>query len=608
LRSVPPTTVIRRWSGRADRLSASELGRRTRARLIVFGNLIGAGPDSVRLTATALDALSERPLAEVELREATDRMDRLADSLTLRLLRELGRSRKIEVFRTGSLGSTSLPALKAFLQGEQWFRRAAWDSALAAYEQAIALDSTFPLALRRASQVIGWQRSAFDSVSEALALRAGALNHGLAPRDSLLVTADSLYAVVYATTPLTDGSVVRRAHAVAQELTRRYPDDFESWFTLGEAQYHFGSPVGSRPRQALESFQQTIAIDSSFAPAYIHAVELALWLEGPDAGERYAAGYLRLGSTGGAASGIALAQRIMRAARSRPSEISQLVGDATPAALLDAVAAFRRSPDSTEVAIALTRALADAPAGDAGWLTRDARLRRVAGSQLYRGHVSDVAEMVFDTPGMPAPLLVETALLSSSPPDSAAPVFRRWLNQGPTPAVLALPWWTARRDSAAIRELERKSDSSARSSADSGLRARAGYASAAARAYLTLLRGDTAAAIRRFETLPDSLCFFCYLQRFTLAQLLSAKREDRKVFRLLDAWLNEFLVPSEVLWIMERARVAERLGERETAARDYQYVADVWRRADAPLQPYVAEARDGLVRVTGEPRPLEQRQ
>jgi eukaryotic-like serine/threonine-protein kinase len=38
LRSVPPTTIIRRWSGRADRLSASELGRRTSAGLIVFGN------------------------------------------------------------------------------------------------------------------------------------------------------------------------------------------------------------------------------------------------------------------------------------------------------------------------------------------------------------------------------------------------------------------------------------------------------------------------------------------------------------------------------------------------------------------------------------------
>ncbi len=369
LRSVPPTTVIRRWSGRSDRLSASQLGQRTSAGLIVFGNLIGAGPDSVRLTVTALDALRDRPLAELELREAADRMDRLADSLTVRLLGALGRTRGLEVFRTGSLGSTSLPALKAFLQGEQWFRRAAWDSALASYEQAIALDSTFPLALRRAGQVLGWQRTAFDSLAEALALRAGALNRGLAPRDSLLVLADSLSASLYATVPASDWSVLRRTHAVAGELTRRYPDDFESWYTLGEALYHFGSPVGSGPRQALEAFDQAIAVDSSFAPAYIHNVELALWLDGTAGGERYADGYLKLRPTDVFASGIGLAARIMRSWQTDPSEVERLVQGASPAALVDAWAALRRSSDSTESLIAVARALAAAPPGDARWLT-----------------------------------------------------------------------------------------------------------------------------------------------------------------------------------------------------------------------------------------------
>jgi len=60
--------------------------------------------------------------------------------------------------------------------------------------------------------------------------------------------------------------------------------------------------------------------------------------------------------------------------------------------------------------------------------------------------------------------------------------------------------------------------------------------------------------------------------------------------------------PSEILWTLERARVAERLGEREKASQDYQYVANVWRHADPELQPYVTEARAGLARVTAEPR------
>ena len=328
VRSVPSTTVIRRWRGRADRLSAAALGRQTGARLVVFGSLIGAGPDSARLTATALDVVEDRPLADIELRDAADRMDRLADSLTVRLLRELGRTRRIEVFRTTSLGSTSLPALKAFLRGEQWFRRASWDSALVSYEQAIALDSTFPLALWRSSMVLGWQRSAFDSVSVARALRAGSLNHGLATRDSLLLTADSILSALYATVPRVSWQTVRRIHALALDLTRRYPDDYEAWYVLGEARYHWGSPVGSSPREALETFDRAIRSDPSFAPAYIHAVELALWLDGSQAGHRYATGYLALQPTDASAAGIRLADQLMQATMTPSQDTRRLLREA----------------------------------------------------------------------------------------------------------------------------------------------------------------------------------------------------------------------------------------------------------------------------------------
>ena len=603
VRSVPPTTVIRRWSGRADRPSASALGRRTGARLVVFGSLIGAGPDSARLTATAFDVLEDRPLAEIELRGAANRMDRLADSLTVRLLRELGRTRRIEVLRTTSLGSTSLPALKAFLQGEQWFRRASWDSALASYDRAIALDSMFPLALWRSGQVLGWQRSAFDSVSMALAMRAGALTHGLAPRDSLLLTADSILAGLYSTVPRVDWSAIRRVHALAQDLTRRYPDDFESWYVLGEARYHWGSSVGSSPREALQAFDHAIENDSSFAPAYLHPVEVGFWLDGPDAGHRYAKGYLRLEPTDASASGIRLADQFMEAAGAGPQDALRLLRDASPSALHYAWLTLRRAGDSTESVVEVARALAAAPQGDAPWLSHPLRQEWLGVSLLYRGHARDAVRILYQNPTSIPPLLIEAALLGPALPDSAARMFRGWLaGGGLLPIVSTLPWWVARRDSAAIREVARRSDSVAGSAPSEVDRNLATYISQAALAYLALLRHDTTTAVRRLEALPDSLCPLCYSQRLTLAQLLSARQEDRKAARLLDRWLTDLFVPSEVLWTLERARVAERLGDREKATHAYQYVADVWRHADPELQPYVTEAREGLKRMTGEPR------
>jgi hypothetical protein len=55
-----------------------------------------------------------------------------------------------------------------------------------------------------------------------------------------------------------------------------------------------------------------------------------------------------------------------------------------------------------------------------------------------------------------------------------------------------------------------------------------------------------------------------------------------------------------VIGVLQGARAAERLGERRAAVRAYQFVADAWRHADPELQPYVAEARGALERLTQE--------
>src|SRR6266566_1526594 len=117
LRAVSPTVVLHRWTGRADRISAAELGRRTGAQLAVFGTLMRAGPDSVRLATALLDAGTGRILVEVDGREGGDRVDRLADSVTYSVLRALGHARPAGALPAGPLGSPSLPAVKAFLRG-----------------------------------------------------------------------------------------------------------------------------------------------------------------------------------------------------------------------------------------------------------------------------------------------------------------------------------------------------------------------------------------------------------------------------------------------------------------------------------------------------------
>lgn len=90
----------------------------------------------------------------------------------------------------------------------------------------------------------------------------------------------------------------------------------------------------------------------------------------------------------------------------------------------------------------------------------------------------------------------------------------------------------------------------------------------------------------------------CFFEKLTLARVLAAGGEDRRAATLLDRWVwAGGGTPSFVLATLERGRIAERLGERDRAARSYRFVAEAWRRADPALGSYVTEAREGLRRL-----------
>ncbi|MGH2898040.1 MAG: protein kinase domain-containing protein, partial [Solirubrobacteraceae bacterium] len=159
LRTVPATVAVKQWKGRVDASSAHDFGVRTGARWVIFGGLLGGG-DSARATAVLLDAQTGQTVAEVEQRDLQDRVDRISDSLTVAVIRELGHARHLDIARATSAPTASLTALKAYLQGEQFYRAAQWDSAQKHFERALALDSSFALAYHRVAAVRRWSDAA----------------------------------------------------------------------------------------------------------------------------------------------------------------------------------------------------------------------------------------------------------------------------------------------------------------------------------------------------------------------------------------------------------------------------------------------------------------
>jgi tRNA A-37 threonylcarbamoyl transferase component Bud32/tetratricopeptide (TPR) repeat protein len=606
LRTVAPAVVLQRWKGRADAGSARRLGHRSGARIVVFGNLSPAGRDSVRVRATVLDAGSKTPVAEFEGLDQVDRVDRLADSLTLEVLRGLGRTTTGGPMRLTAVGTRSIPALKAYLQGQQAFRRAAYDSADAHYSRAIALDSTFALALHALASTRGWE----GSQDVVLQMRAARFNHGLSPKDSLLILADSLRAA--ANVPDTAyWTHLNWMIEVARQAGENSGEDPEPWLVYGDLLFHYDyavaeayAPFGTS-KQVREAFDRAVELDSTFAPAYVHPIELA---GNPARARPYVSGYLKAVGPDGGSPGIRLLASLIDPAR---PNVRRLLDSTDTGVLREVVDLTSTWQDSSETALRLVRlysARRRPTVGSESWLPGF-----LAERLAYRGHLKEARAALGDRVGE---TFAGLALLGAIPPDTASAVAALWYREqvplpgDPWPAhmdkfsFLVTPpvaiWWAARGDTLGLRALLARTDSGARS-ADPGTfprdiattRATPGFV----RATLALARKDTAEALRRVLALPDSAFAQDWSVRLLKFQLLAAVGRDRDAAKVFDGRVLPALSPLWVLGILERGRVAERRGEQAKAIECYQFVVDVWRHADPELQRHVSEAREALERL-----------
>jgi eukaryotic-like serine/threonine-protein kinase len=595
LRTVSPTVVIRRWRGRAESQSAAQLGRRTGARLVVFGQLVGSGSDSVRLSATLYDVERGVPLGDVDLRGAAGGVDRMADSLTVRLLRELGRTRPVGAARRAAFGSGSLAALKAFLQGEQEYRRSNWDSAMAGYRRAIELDTGFALAYSRVGNILGWQRTAFDSLSDAYIMKAGELNHGLPPRESLLIAADSIGAVLFTTPPtgLEYLARLRRMFRTLDEAALRYPEDPLVWNGVGEARFHLGYYLGRPNTWSFESFKRATAVDSAFAPAYIHQVELAHLTGGAAATLPYLKAYLAQGPSDKYSGGMRLLDALLRPESMPATELNHLLDTASADLLATAYQSVWSSSDSAELGVRLARLLAEGRPGEKPWSDPANGRSQLARQLLRRGHVEEARPLLKDPQRVMRWHYTQAVMIGAVPAESAAVTFNSWLRSGDGWAARALWWWAERRDTTHIRHFIAAQDSVK----DGREHAFLPHYIQAAPAYLALARRDTTRALELFMQLPDSLCMVCSHERLVRVRLLSARGRDEEAAARLEAPIANFPEAMEVVWALERGRVNERLGRRDKAAEAYGFVARTWMHADSVLQPVVTEAKAGLARL-----------
>lgn len=271
LRAIDSRTVLARWreavpAGEAADLRRSlEIARQAGARFALLGSAVVSGRN-MRLLADLYDVESGQSLGQGHVEGAADSIFGLVDRLSIEILGVLlqERAEGLPEIRLASVTTASVPALKAFLEGEILLRQGDYANAVDAYQRALASDSTFALAAFHLSEAYGWTEGVGDLGVEAIA-HAARLADRLPEREKLAVRG---------TLALERGTL--DGIDILREAVRRYPDDADAWYRLADMYFHLGGQALVPPDEFDRALSRAIDLDPRFAPAYIHHIHAAL--------------------------------------------------------------------------------------------------------------------------------------------------------------------------------------------------------------------------------------------------------------------------------------------------------------------------------------------
>jgi len=273
LRATDPRQLLDAWrraggteSNELPRDAALSLARRMGAGRLLLGDVVGT-PTRIVLTASLLGSARGDSIAKLSVEGPPDSLAFLVDQLAARLLAETS----AEGAARASLTSTSLPALRAYLDGQAKMRRVDVVGAAKDFERALDADSTFALAalgLRMASSWYG--DPALQQRGLDIAWREKAR---LSQRDQLLLLAVS--GPRYPDAPTAQELLQARERYLAFA-----PDRADAWYLLGDHIFHYGwvLNVPNPQERALESFRRASEIDSTYVVGYLHALPLSISL------------------------------------------------------------------------------------------------------------------------------------------------------------------------------------------------------------------------------------------------------------------------------------------------------------------------------------------
>jgi serine/threonine protein kinase/tetratricopeptide (TPR) repeat protein len=257
LRPVDPRALLT-FASREGEITDPDRGslvaRRFGAGLFVLGSITEAG-GRLDLSATVYEA-GGRPRNSFEaMGGREEEIFDLADRLARQILAEM-QDRPLYMASVAGQTTSSLPALKAYLEGERECWAGRQDVAIEAYHRAVELDTTFALAYYR-----------LGALTQSREMVDRALRHS----DRLDEHHRRLLSAMAA--------VLRGDHAAADQQYRlilaTHPDDTEAWFMLGGLTLDKGHLLGRAWVDAREPYERMLALDPGSAPSVFWLAAIA---------------------------------------------------------------------------------------------------------------------------------------------------------------------------------------------------------------------------------------------------------------------------------------------------------------------------------------------
>jgi tetratricopeptide (TPR) repeat protein len=264
IRTVPARAVLglvsQEGAGTLDEGSAARVASALGARRYVIGRIIESG-GRLSITADIHDLSTPGGPNTVTVEGSDQELFSMVDQLTTRLVAGLERSAEGRVRQLAALTTGSLPALRSYLEGEALLRAGQFTAALAAFEEATAIDSTFALAHYRTSIAREWgSQSGATEAAEAAYRHAARLSE----RDRLLVEAMWSWR---------QGDGVR-AEDLYRTVLGTWPDDVEAWLQLAEVLNHLGPMRGGSISDSRNAFERVLRFEPEHLLSHWHVARI----------------------------------------------------------------------------------------------------------------------------------------------------------------------------------------------------------------------------------------------------------------------------------------------------------------------------------------------